>query len=138
MIEFAQITGKTQGDTYQVKMRTGEHFYAPLSVTGIGTPMPSQRWIQENRNSFLALVTFEGKNTPIIVGFYPVSGADSSKYGVFELLLELSTEIVDMLINAKTNTGIGPMPFMPGSMKRLMEIKVSLQGINSLIRQVNK
>lgn len=135
MIEFAKITGKTKGNLYQVKRRTGEHFYAPIAVTGMDVPIPSQKWIDENKDSFLALLTYEGKtDNSFIIGFYPVKGANSENYNLFERLLSINMELVELLLKAKTNTAIGPMPFMPNTIQKLTEIKTDLEEIENLIK----
>lgn len=136
MIEFAKFTGKTDGTLYQIKLRTGEHVYSPIAVAGIDAPAPSEKWIKDNKDSFLALLSQESKSNPIIIGFYPVKGAESEKYNVFEQLLEVNKVLVEQLLKAKINTSLGPMPFMPDTIKKLTEIKKSLADIEELIKPI--
>ena len=136
MIEFAKFTGKTKDNRYQIRLRTGEHVYAPIFVSGIDSPAPSDKWIQDNKDSFLALLSREGSTNHVIIGFYPVKSADSEKYNVFERLLEVNIELIEQLLIAKTNTGIGPMPFMPETIKKLKELKTSLSEITELIKPI--
>ena len=138
MIEFANITGQVDGHKICVKMRTGESFYAPI-VVAVNAPIPSEEWIQNNKDSFLALVSFEkglGQN-PMVIGFYPVKGADSTKYGIVERLLTANINLLDKLINGKVNTNIGPQPFMPNTLKALNDIKKELEEIEKLILPIN-
>lgn len=135
MIEFAKITGDTLDNRIMVTMRTGESLYAPIAVTGLGTPLPSEEWIKNNKDNFLALVAFEKGllMNPVIMGFYPVKGATSTDYGVLERLLSATITLLEKLINGKVNTSIGPQPFMPDTLTALNEIKKELENINKLV-----
>lgn len=138
MIEFANITGQVDDNKICVKMRTGESFYAPI-IMAVNTPTPSKEWIQENKDSFLALVSFEkglGQN-PMVLGFYPVKGADSTKYSIVERLLTANLTLLEKLINGKVNTSIGPQPFMPDTLMALNDIKKELEDIEKLILPIN-
>ena len=140
MIEFAKITGDTLDTKIEVTMRTGESLYAPMAVTGLGTPLPSSEWIKTNKDNFLALVTFEKDlwMNPIVIGFYPVKGAKSEKYGVLERLLTATITLLDKLVNGKINTSIGPQPFMPDTLMAFNDIKKELEEISELILPIDK
>lgn len=135
MIEFAKITGEMEGNTYQVKMRTGESLYAPLTIVGTDVSIPSEEWISANKDNFLALVTYEKDMpiSPMIIGFYPVKGADSSSFNTTERLLAACLQLMEQLLKAKVNTMIGPQPFMPDSIKIFTDIKTELEEIQKLI-----
>ena len=135
MIEFGQITGNTDNNTIEVKMRTGESLYAPLVVIGTGVSIPSEEWIKTNKGNFLALVSYEGSSydSPMIIGFYPVKGADSSAYNVSERLLKVATELIDQLLKAKVNTMLGPQPFMPDSIQVFTNLQKELDEISKMI-----
>lgn len=134
MIEFAKILD-IESNKLEVQMRTGECLFAPIIVTGVGNSLPSKDWVDNHKDQFLAVVAFEkslGQN-PMIIGFYPVSGADSSVYGVNERLLTACITLLDKLLNAKVNTSIGPQPFMPDTSQALNDIKKELEDIQKLI-----
>lgn len=135
MIEFGKITGGTDGNLLQIRMRTGEHLFAPLTVMGTGVSVPSKEWVINNKDNFLALVTYERDmdDEPMIIGFYPVKGADSSSYNTSERLLSMVTKLVEQLLKAKVNTQIGPQPFMPSTIRVLNDIKVELDEITKLV-----
>lgn len=138
MIEFAKITGKAENNLIQVKIRTGECLYAPVVVMGTGVTAPSREWITNNKDNFLALVTYEKNRyiSPLIIGFYPVKGADSTVYNTSERLLSMVVKLVEQLLKAKVNTQIGPQPFMPDTISVLNDIKKELENINKLILNV--
>lgn len=135
MIEFGKITGEVEGNLLQVTMRTGESLYAPMVVMGMGTSIPSEEWITENKDKFLALVTYEKDlcNSPMIIGFYPVKGADSTVYNTSERLLAMMTTLIEQLLKAKVNTQIGPQPFMQDTIKVFNDIKTELEEITKRI-----
>ena len=137
MIDFAKITGEMEGHRLKIKMPTGESLFAPLLVHGNSTSLPSQVWINENKDNFLAVVTYEGTRCydSMIIGFYPVKGADSTKYDVTERLLELVMELVEKLSEAKVNTMMGSQPFMPNTLVYLESIHERLNIIHSLIEK---
>jgi len=137
MIDFAKITGEVEGHRLEVQMPTGEHLYAPLLVHGNSTSFPSKEWINANKDNFLAVITYEGSRCydSMILGFYPVKGADSKKYDVTEQLLDLVVELVEKLYEAKVNTQIGPQTFMPNTLIYLDNIHTQLQEIQKLINK---
>lgn len=140
MIEFGKITGEVENSLIQVKMRTGESLFAPMTVIGTGVPLPSEDWIKENKDNFLALVTYEKDMfiSPMVIGFYPVKGADSSVYNPIERLLSAYTKLIEQLLKAKVNTQIGPQPFMPDTIKVFNEIKMELEEVSKLILPLKK
>ena len=138
MIEFAKILGETTDNKIRIKLRTGEEFSASTIVLGNSLSLPSSKWVEGNKNNFLAIVAVTGVRpyevetispVVIIIGFYPVTGADSTKYDLFERLLEQVTKLSDQLSKAKVNTSIGPQPFMPDSMKVFTDTKTALDDI---------
>lgn len=135
MIEFAKITGEMDGNTIEVTMRTGESLYAPITVIGTDVSIPSEEWISANKGNFLALVTYEKDMaiSPMIIGFYPVKGADSSSYNTTERLLAMVIKLVEQLLKAKVNTMIGPQPFMPDTIMVFQEVQKELDEIKKLI-----
>lgn len=138
MIEFGKITGKVENNLIQVKMRTGENLYAPMAVVGTGVTLPSEEWITENKDNFLALVTYEKDMyiSPMIIGFYPVKGADSTSYNTTERMFVMLVKLVDQLLKAKVNTQIGPQPFLPNTISVFNEIKKELEDIQKLLLNV--
>lgn len=135
MIEFGQITGEVENNLLQVKLRTGERLFAPMAVIGTDVSIPSADWIKENKSNFLALVTYEKDITssPMVIGFYPVKGADSASYNTTERLLAMVTKLIEQLLKAKVNTQIGPQPFMPDTIQVFNDIKQELENITKLI-----
>lgn len=138
MIEFGKITGEMDSNLIQVKMRTGECLYAPMTVVGTDVSIPSKEWVKNNKDNFLALVTYEKDMyiSPMIIGFYPVKGADSSTYNTTERLLSMCVKLVEQLLKAKVNTLLGPQPFMPDTIKVFTDIKNELDEIGKLILPV--
>lgn len=138
MIEFGKITGEVEGNLMQVKMRAGENLFAPLTVIGTDVSIPSEQWVKDNKDNFLALVTYEKDMyiSPMIIGFYPVKGADSSSYNTTERLLAMVTKLIEQLLKAKVNTQIGPQPFMSDTIQVLNDIKKELDEIAKLILPV--
>lgn len=135
MIEFGKITGEMEDNLLQVKMRTGECIYAPITTIGTGVSLPSEEWINNNKDCFLALVAYE-KNmciSPMIIGFYPVRGADSSSFNTTERLLIVVSELIEQLLKAKVNTQIGPQPFMVDTIQVFNDLKKELTEIKNLI-----
>lgn len=135
MIEFGKITGEVDNNLIQVKMRTGECLYAPMTIVGTDVSIPSEEWVKNNKDNFLALVTYEKDMciSPMIIGFYPVKGADSSTYNTTERLLAMCVKLVEQLLKAKVNTLLGPQPFMPDTIKVFTDIKNELYEIEKLI-----
>lgn len=135
MIEFGKITGEVDNNLVQVMLRTGENLFAPMAVVGTDVSIPSEEWIKNNKNNFLALVTYEKDMyiSPMIIGFYPVKGADSSSYNTTERILAAVTKLIEQLLKAKVNTQIGPQPFMADTIKVLTEVKTELNDISKLI-----
>lgn len=137
MIEFAKITGKTASpNLIQVKMRNGEHIYAPMVVVGNSVSIPSPLWILKNKDSFLALVTFVGDlgQNPAVIGFYPVRGADPSSFNILERTVDLLKDLIDKLSQAKVITQLGPQQFMPDTLLELQ--KMSLE-IDTMMKDVS-
>ena len=138
MIEFGKITGEVENNLIQVKMRTGENLYAAVTTMGTSVSAPSEKWIQDNKDNFLALVTFEKDldESPMIIGFYPVRGADSSHYNTHELLIKIMEELLNQLKKARVNTQIGPQNFMPDTLveidRLISKVKVLESNINTL------
>lgn len=140
MIEFAKITGEMDGTNLQVRMRTGEHLYAPIVVSGVGATLPSKEWIDANKDSFLALVTYEGDTfyDPMVIGFFPVKGADSSEYNTTDRVYKMFVKLIEQLLKAKVNTQIGPQPFMPDTIQVFNDIKTELDEIGKLMLTLKK
>lgn len=135
MIEFGKITGEMEGNYMEVRMRTGECLFAPITTVGNSVSLPSEDWVKEHKDSFLALVAFEKDilENPIILGFYPVKGANSTSYNTVERLLSALMTLLDQLLKAKVNTMMGPQPFMPDTIKVFNDVKTELENIKQLI-----
>lgn len=140
MIEFAKITGEMDGSNLQVRMRTGECLFAPMIIVGNSTSLPSEEWIISHKDSFLALVTYEGDTyyDPMILGFYPVKGSDSEVYDVTERILEQLIILVEKLYSARINTQMGPQTFMPNTLAYLDNIHDSLLDVQDTILKNKK
>lgn len=138
MIEFGKITGEVENNLLQVRMREGECLFAPMTIVGNNVAIPSLEWIRANKNNFLALVTYEKDMyiSPMIIGFYPVKGSDSSSYNTMERLLSTVIKLIEQLLKAKVNTQIGPQPFMPDTIKVFKDIKKELDDITKLISTI--
>lgn len=138
MIEFGKITGEVENNLMQVTLRTGESLFAPIAVVGTDVSIPSADWVNINKDNFLALVTYEKDMyiSPMIIGFYPVKGADSSSYNTTERLLAMVTKLIEQLLKAKVNTMLGPQPFMPDTIRVFNDIKKELDEIVKLILPV--
>lgn len=138
MIEFGKITGDMDGHYIEVRMRTGEHLYAPIVVMGNSVSIPSSEWIKSNKDNFLALVTFEKDilESPMVIGFYPVKGATSSEYDVTEKLIKVVSQLVDELKKARVNTQLGPQKFLPDTQIELSNMKDSLDVISRTINSL--
>lgn len=123
MIEFGKITGEIEDGLVQVKMRTGECLFAPLTIVGNGVTVPSDDWIKSNKDSFLALVTYEKDllQSPIIIGFYPLKSYSTENSGLYKTL-SLIKEILDILKEAKTLTLMGPQTFTPDTIMKLTNL----------------
>lgn len=123
------------GHRIQVTMRTGESLYAPITVMGTDVSVPSKEWFATNKDNFMALVTYEKDIllSPMIIGFFPVMGADSSSYNTTERLLSATLQLLEQLLKAKVNTMIGPQPFMPDTIQVFTTIKQELEEIQKLI-----
>ena len=137
MIEFAKITGKTEKpNLIEVKMRTGECLYAPITTVGANVCIPSDTWITKNKDSFLALVTFVGNvnQNPAVIGFYPVKGADSTEYNVTERMVEMFKTLLEKLGQAKVLTQLGPQQFMPDT---LLDFQKMSTEIDTMMQEVN-
>lgn len=133
MIEFAKLTGKSASpNLIQVKMRQGEQLYAPMAVMGNSVSMPSAAWIAAHKDEFLALVTFEHEvlKNPVVIGFYPVKGADSTTYNVTEKLLDLVKSLIDTLGQAKVLTQLGPQQFMADTLVDLQKLTAEIETLS--------
>lgn len=140
MIEFAKITGEMEGNNLQVQMKTGECLYAPMIIVGNSTSLPSDEWIKSNKDSFLALITYEGDTyyDPMVLGFYPVKGSNSEAYDVTERVLEQLIILVEKLYTARVNTQLGPQTFMPNTLVYLDNIYESLLDVQDTILKNKK
>ena len=136
MIELAKITGETEGRLMEVRLKTGEAFYAPIITLGTDVTLPSDDWISENKDKFLALVDYEDglPISPIVVGFLPTDRAESSEYNTLERLLKVVTDLTEQLLKAKVNTQIGPQPFMVDTINVFNQLSNELKDIKKLIR----
>lgn len=138
MVTLTKITGEVSGNLIRVRLRTGEEFMATMMVSGF-SPAPSAQWITDNKDNFLAVTEFEGKEItpiPIVLGFYPVKGADSVEYNSVEKLLKVATSLVEQLTKAKVNTQIGPQPFLPDSVEVFKGLKNDLDEIGKSIYNI--
>lgn len=135
MIDFAKITGEVDGNRIEVQMPTGEHLYAPLLLTGTATTLPTADWISTHKDNFLAVITYEGSRCydSMVVGFYPVKGADSTSYNTTDRMFKMLVKLVEQLLKAKTNTQLGPQPFMSDTIQVLNDIKKELDDISKLM-----
>lgn len=140
MIEFGKITGELDGNLYELQLIRGECIFAPLIVTSVGASVPSEDWVKANKDNFLALVSYESENPnkPFIIGFYPTKSAKSNEYNILERLLDMNLKLVEQLLKAKTNTQIGPQPFMPDTIQVFNEVKDELDEIKKLILKVGE
>lgn len=138
MIEYAKLTGKSDAPYYEVQVRTGERIYARFANAGFGISLPSAKWYQDNKDRFLALLSYEGDNVdePILLGFSPLDNAATSDSNVYERLLKVVTNLVERLLNAKVNTQIGPQPFLVDTIQDLNDMKTELNNIKQLIEEV--
>lgn len=139
MIEFGKITGEVDNNLIQVKMRTGESLFAPLTVIGTDVSIPSKDWITANKDNFLALVTYEKDMyiSPMIIGFYPVKGASSAKYNSFERLMDVVEKLVKQLSEARVNTQLGPQQFLPDTLLVFEELSDIIGDIKRNINQID-
>jgi hypothetical protein len=128
MWDFVKITGEVEGNRIRVKLPTGEELLAPV-LTSLGVPVPSEKWITDNKDKFLAIMGYkDGLNPyPIILGFYPVRGANSESFSIFERLLQINLDLLGLLASAKVTTQLGPQPFMADTQKNIEDIKTKLQ-----------
>ena len=140
MIEFYRLTGKSDGDRIQVKARTGEEMYAPMFNVGTSTSVPTQKWLLENKDNFIALVSYERDSfsRPLIIGFYPVKGAKSSDFDLMLKVMNLFDNLLEHLLQAKTNTMMGPQMFFPDTIQKIQETKVKLEELKQERLEINK
>lgn len=138
MIEFAKITGEVENNYIEVTMRTGESLYAPLIVVGTDVTLPSEKWISEQKDNFLALVAYEKDipESPMVIGFYPVKGAESETYNTVERLTEVLLGLIEQLLKAKVNTQIGPQPFLPDTIQVFNDLKTSIEETKEFINSI--
>lgn len=138
MIEFAKILGETEGNRTRIKFRTGETLLVPIVTMGTSVSIPSTKWINQHKDDFLALVSFEKDiwESPMIIGFYPVKGSSSKEYNTHERLIAIMEKLVNQLSKARVNTQIGPQKFMPDTLVVLDEIKDSITLIKEDIEEV--
>ena len=135
MIDFAKITGEVEGHRLEVQMPTGEHIFSPLLLNGTAVTFPTEEWIKNNKDNFLAVISYEGSRCydSMILGFYPVRGADSTTYNTTDRMFKMLVKLVDQLLKAKVNTQIGPQPFMTDTIKVLNDIQKELTEIQKLM-----
>lgn len=135
MIDFAKITGEMDGNRIEVRMPTGEHLFSPIMLNGTAVTFPSEEWIKNNKDNFLAVISYEGSRCydSMVLGFYPVKGADSTSYNTTDRMFKMLVKLVDQLLKAKTNTQIGPQPFMADTIQVLNEIKKELEEVGKLM-----
>lgn len=138
MIEFAKILGETEGHRTRVQFRTGETLLVPISIMGTNVSVPSAKWLSTNKDKFLAVIDFEKniRESPILVGFYPVKGASSKEYNTHERLIYIVEKLVNQLSKAKTNTQLGPQQFMPDTLVVLDDIKEAISSLKDDIEEV--
>lgn len=131
MIEFMKLTGKVEEDYLEVRCRTGETLLAPMMNVGTSTSLPTEIWVGENRDNFIAIVSYEhdSYNKPLVLGFLPVKGAKSEDFDVIFQLMNLMDGLLELLLSVKTNTMLGPQPFFPDNITKVQEIKLYLQSI---------
>lgn len=135
MIDFAKITGEVEGNRIEVQMPTGEHLFSPIMLNGTAVTFPSEEWIKNNKDNFLAVISYEGSRCydSMVLGFYPVKGADSTSYNTTDRMFKMLVKLVDQLLKAKTNTQLGPQPFMTDTIQVLNEIKTELDEVGKLM-----
>lgn len=138
MIELAKLTGEIEGHRFQCQMQTGETLFAPFVMQGTDVTMPSQDWVDANKDKFLVVVGFLGDQLydPLILGFYPVKGADSNEYNTTDRLFKMFVKLIDQLLKAKVNTQIGPQPFMGDTIQVFNDIKSELDEITKLMGEL--
>lgn len=140
MIEFAKLTNELKGDYLKVKMRTGEEIFAPLINVGTSTSLPTTKWLNDNKDSFLALITYERESFshPLIIGFFPVKGAKTQDFDIIFKLLTLVEDLLKELRQAKTNTMLGPQPFFPDTNLNIQKIELELDELKKERLEINK
>lgn len=133
MIEYAKIQNFEDGKI-RVKMPMGETILAPV-IVGANVVTPSSDWIENNKSNYLAVVSYQGSSNcyPLILGFLPLKSSSSETNNVVERMLKLQMDIIDLLINAKVNTQIGPQPFMADVLSKLNNYKSETEEIKKLI-----
>lgn len=134
MIEFAKIV-ESVGRKIRVKLRTGEEFVAPMLIVGAATSLPSESWILKNKDRFLAVVTYEKDllDNPMVIGFYPVNKSSSEDYDSVTQLLDIFVSLLELLQQAKTNTQIGPQPFMPDTQQKLLDAITNVEKLKEFL-----
>lgn len=127
------------GHRLEVMMPTGECLFAPLLVVGTSVTVPTQEWINKHKDDFLAVVTYEGTECydSMILGFYPVKGANSDSYNTTDQMFRILVKLIDQLLKAKTNTQIGPQPFMQDTIKVLNDLKKELEETSKLMGKIS-
>ena len=137
MRKLVKITGEMEGSYIRVRLSTGEELIAPI-ITNVGTPIPSQKWVTDNKDNFLAVLDYKDtlNPSPIITGFFPVKGADSEKFSIFERLLQLNKELLGLLKDGKVMTQLGPQPLMVDTQAKLVELEEELKEMGSNIHRV--
>lgn len=137
MIVFGKLTGKTLGNKAEVELVTLEHYWLPMLAHGVNSPLPSDKWIEENKDNFLAVVFIGGgRNVDCVLGFHPVKGAVSAEYNVQERLIQAVKDLTETLKNATVNTSLGPQKFLPDTIMKFTELNTELESISSLIRNI--
>lgn len=130
MVEYTKILNSDEEDEKYLRLRarTGEEFIAPMCTIGTSGILPSKKWVEKNKDNFLAVVTYE-KNlleNPIIQGFLPLTNAKAEEYNFLYLCTEVMLKLIEQLSKAKVNTQIGPQPFMPDTTRVLNDLKDKL------------
>lgn len=135
MIEYGKIL-EFEDNLLLVQMRGGETIYAPF-IVGVGSSVPSETWIMQNKDNFLAVVAFE-KNldcNPMVIGFYPLKRAVAKNYDVQIKLVEQTLALVEELTKAKVLTYYGEQSFMPDTIVVLKKIKAEVEKIKKDLKQ---
>ena len=133
MIEFAKITGETDENYIRVKVRTGEEFLAPMAVIGNSSAIPSEKWINDNKDKFLALIAYEKDilSNPIVIGFYPIKSSDARDYDVLYQVIDALSTLIKELQSVKTTTLLGPQTFFADSLIKIKKIETTIESIKT-------
>jgi len=69
----------------------------------------------------------------MVIGFFPVGGSCSENYDSLYKVTEILVSLLDLLQQAKTNTQIGPQPFMPDTQQKLSNAKEEVEKLRELL-----